>query len=164
MSEVATNVTNSESVMQTVLDTLNSGWGYTIGGIIIVVAAGYWIYKKLNTPRFMVQQIRRRNLKEMKKQGADAEGSEAMADLDRLLDSVEAYATNQGMTGAAMSQLLAPLQKVNDNKSGASFYHSMAHIAKTIGDVNLAKNLSKKSKQVKSSSALMAGLLKRAGV
>ena len=162
MSDVSTNVTNTETVMQTVLNTLNSGWGYSIGGLIIAIAVGYWVYKKINTPSFMVKQIRRRNLKEMKKMGT--ESSEAMDDLDRLLDSVEAYATKQGMTGSAMSQLLAPLQNVKDNKSGVSFYHSMAHIAKSIGDNNLANILSKKSKQVKSNSPLMAGLLKRAGV
>jgi aspartate ammonia-lyase len=148
--------------METVLDTLNSGWGYSIGGIIIVVATGYWVYKKLNTPSFMVKQIRRRNQKEMKKLGTET--SEAMNDLDRLLDSVEAYATKKGMTGSAMSQLLAPLQKVNDSKSGINFYPTMVHIAKSVGDNNLANILSKKSKQVKSNSPLMAGLLKRAGV
>ena len=162
MAEVSTTVNNTASVMETVLDTLNSGWGYSIGGIIIVVAAGYWTYKKLNTPGFVIKQIRRRNLKEMKKLGT--ESSDTMDDLDRLLDSVEAYAVKKGMNGSAMSQLLTPLQKAQDNKSGVSFYQSMAYIAKGIGDTNLANQLSKKSKQVKSNSALMAGLLKRAGV
>jgi hypothetical protein len=162
MSDVSTNVANTSSVMQTVLDTLNSGWGYSIGGIILVVAAGYWGLKKLNTPSFVLKQIRRRNMKEMRKQGA--ENTEAMADLDRLLDSVAEYATKQGMTGSAMSKLLEPLQKSDASKSVGGFYNSMAYIAKNIGDSGLAGSLQKKSKQVKSSSPLMAGLLKRAGV
>lgn len=156
---MSTNVTNSESIVQTVLDTLNSGWGYSIGGILLVVAAGYLGVKKLNTPRFVIMQIRRRNLKEMKKLGA--ENTEATEDLDRLLSSVEKYATKQGMTGTAMSKLLEPLKQAKD---GGSFYNSMAYVAKNIGDAGLANNLSKKSKQVKTSSNLMAGLLKRAKV
>ncbi|MDC0610836.1 hypothetical protein OAP63_08875 [Vibrio sp.] len=162
MSDVSTNVNNTQSVIQTVLETLNSGWGYSIGGIILVVAAGYWGYKKINKPKFVIAQIRRRNMKEMKKMGA--ESNDAMVDLDRLLDSVEAYATKQGMTGSAMTKLLAPLQQNGGAKTAGTFYHSMIHIAKNIGDNNLANTLLKKSKQVKSSSALMAGLLKRAGV
>ncbi|WPC76157.1 hypothetical protein [Vibrio porteresiae] len=163
MSEVSTNVTNTAPVMQTVLDTLNSGWGYSIGGIILVVALGYFGLKKLNTPRFVIKQIRRRNLKEMKKMGT--ESNEAMVDLDTLLDSVEAYAVKQGMNGSEMSKILLPLQKAASGKtSGGNFYHSMAHIANNIGDTALAGNLQKKAKQVKTSSPLMASLLKRAGV
>jgi hypothetical protein len=162
MSDVSTNVTNTAPVMQTVIDTLNSGWGYSIGGILLVVAVGYWGVKKLNKPSFVLKQIRRRNLKEMKKHGT--ENSEAMADLDQLLDSVEAYAIKQGMTGSAMTKLLEPLNQANSSKSGGDFYHSMSYIAKNIGDAKLATALLKKSKQVKTSSPLMAGLLKRAGV
>lgn len=163
MSEVSTNVTNTAPVMQTVLDTLNSGWGYSIGGIILVVALGYFGLKKLNTPHFVIKQIRRRNLKEMKKQGA--ESNDAMVDLDRLLDSVEQYAVKQGMNGSEMSKLLLPMQKANAGKNSAgNFYHSMVHIANNIGDSALASELQKKSKMVKTSSPLMASLLKRAGV
>ncbi|MBF8999725.1 hypothetical protein [Vibrio nitrifigilis] len=163
MSDVSTNVADTAPVMQTVLDTLNSGWGYSIGGIILVIAAGYFVVKKLNTPRFVIAQIRRRNMKEMKKLGT-TENTEAMVDLDKLLDSVEAYATKQGMSGNDMAKLLTPLQQVSQKKSATSFYHSMAHIAKNIGDTGLANTLTQKSKQVKASSPLMAGLLKRAGV
>ncbi|MCE0495720.1 hypothetical protein [Vibrio salinus] len=159
MSDITTNVTNTESMVQTVLNTLNSGWGYSIGGILLVVATGYWGIKKLNTPRFVIMQIRRRNLKEMKKLGT--ENTEATDDLDRLLSSVERYATQQGMSGTAMSKLLEPLKEA---KNGANFYQSMSYIAKNIGDNGLANTLSKKSKQVKTSSNLMAGLLKRAKV
>lgn len=162
MSDVSTNVTHTQQIIHTVFDTLNSGWGYSIGGILLVVAAGYLGFRKLNTPHFVIKQIRKRNLKEMKKQGA--ENAEAMNDLDRVLDSVEAYAVKQGMTGAAMTALLAPLKDARSVKSATQFYQSMAHIAKNIGDTGLAGSLLKKSKQVKSSSPLMAGLLKRAGV
>ncbi len=161
MSDVSTNVSNT-GYFHTVLDTINNGWGYSIGGIILVVAAGYFVVKKLNTPKFVIKQIRRRNLKKLKKMGA--ESTEAMVDLDKLLDSVEAYATKQGMTGSAMTQLLSPLQQASASKSGGSFYKSVAYIAKNIGDTNLANEMQKKSKQVKSGSPLMAGLLKRAGV
>jgi poly(3-hydroxyalkanoate) synthetase len=162
MSDVSSNVSTTTHVMQTVIDTLNSGWGYSIGGVLLVVAAGYFGLKKLNTPTFVVKQIRRRNQKEMRKQGV--ENTEAMVDLDRLLDAVEAYAIKQSMTGSAMTKLLAPLNNVSKTKSGGDFYHSMSYIAKSIDNPTLASALTKKSKQVKSSSALMAGLLKRAGV
>lgn len=162
MSDVSTNASNATSVMQSVLDFMNSGWGYSIGGIILVVAAGYWGVRKLNTPSFVIKQIRKRNMKELKKQGA--ESNEAMQDMDRLLDSVEKYANKQGMKGSEMAKLLTPLQQSKSNPSAASFYQSMAHIAKNINDTNLSNKLLKKGKQVKSSSALMAGLLKRAGI
>jgi hypothetical protein len=162
MSDVSSNVSTTTQVMQTVIDTLNSGWGYSIGGVLLVVAAGYFGLKKLNTPTFVVKQIRRRNQKEMKKQGV--ENTEAMVDLDRLLDAVESYAIKKSMTGSAMTKLLAPLNDVSKTKSGGDFYHSMSYIAKSIDNPTLANALVKKSKQVKSSSALMAGLLKRAGV
>ncbi len=161
MSDVSTNVTNSP-LLQTVLDTLNSGWGYTIGGILLIAAGGYYGIKKANTPRFVIKQIRRRNLKEMKKLGA--ENTEVMTDLDQLLDSVESYAIKQKMTGSAMSALLAPLQQSASGQSGKNAYQSMAHIAKNIGDSALAGTLQQKAKQVKTSSPLMAGLLKRAGI
>lgn len=163
MSEVSTNTNAVAEVFYTVLDTMNNGWGYTFGGLILVAAGGYFAIKKLNTPSFMVKQIRRRNLKEMKKQGVVG-NSESMVDLDRLLDSVEAYASKQGMTGSEMSRLLQPLQDSNAGKSGSGFYHTISHIAKNVGDMALATEMQKKSKQVKSNSALMAGLLKRAGV
>lgn len=162
MSDVSTNVNNTTSVMHTVLEVLNSGWGYAIGGVLLVAAGGYFGIKKLNTPRVVIKQIRRRNLKEMKKLGA--ESTEATEDFDRLLNAVEAYAIKQKMTGSEMSQLLSPLQQEKSGVSGGNFYHSMAYIAKNIGDGNLAKALQNKSKQVRTSSPLMAGLLKRAGV
>ena len=87
-----------------------------------------------------------------------------MADLDLLMDSVQNYAIENKMTGTKMVQLLAPMNDKSKVKSGTDFYHAMAYIAKNINDTQLARNFQNKSKQVKSSSPLMAGLLKRAGV
>ncbi len=87
-----------------------------------------------------------------------------MNDLDLVLDAVEAYATEKKMKGTEMVKLLAPLNDANKIKSASDFYHAMSYIAKSIDNQALAKNLLNKSKQVKSSSALMAGLLKRAGI
>ncbi|POB68145.1 hypothetical protein CRN59_21630, partial [Vibrio vulnificus] len=97
-----------------------------------------------------------------KKQGI--ESAEAMVDLDLLLDAVEEYAIEKQMSGTQMVQLLAPMNDKSKIKSATDLYNSMAYIAKSIDNVSLAKTLQGKGKQARSSSALMAGLLKRAGV
>lgn len=157
------NLTTSIDSIQPVVESSGSSiWGYVIGGIVLVLAAGYFGFKKMNQPAFVIKQLRKRNRKEMQKQGV--ESAESMADLDLLLDSVQKYATEKKMTGTAMVQLLAPMNDKAKVKSGTDFYHAMAYIAKNIDDAQLARSFQNKSKQVKSSSPLMAGLLKRAGV
>lgn len=159
MSDLTTSIDSIQPVAEA---TGSSIWGYVVGGIVLVLAAGYFGYKKMNQPAFVVKQLRKRNRKEMKKQGV--ESAESMADLDLLLDSVQNYAIENKMTGTKMVQLLAPMNDKSKVKSGTDFYHAMAYIAKNINDTQLARNFQNKSKQVKSSSPLMAGLLKRAGV
>lgn len=137
-------------------------WAYVLIAIALVAIGIYLGYKRVNTPQFVIKQLRKRNRKELKKQGV--EGNEATHDLDELLDAVQAYATQNEMTGAQMGQLLAPMNQKEKMKSANDFYHSMSYIAKSINNPVLAKQFSNKAKQVKSSSALMAGLLKRAGI
>ncbi|EGQ99104.1 hypothetical protein [Vibrio cholerae] len=161
MSDVSTTVDFATQTVQPVVESSGSIWGYVVGGIVIVIAAGYFGFRKINKPAFMIKQLRKRNQKEMKKNGV--ESAEAMNDLDLVLDAVEAYATEK-MKGTEMVKLLAPLNDANKIKSASDFYHAMSYIAKSIDNQALAKNLLNKSKQVKSSSALMAGLLKRAGI
>ncbi|EJL6266803.1 hypothetical protein ACUULL_000034 [Vibrio cholerae] len=162
MSDVSTTVDFAAQTVQPVVESSGSIWGYVVGGIVIVIAAGYFVFRKINKPAFMIKQLRKRNQKEMKKNGV--ESAEAMNDLDLVLDAVEAYATEKKMKGTEMVKLLAPLNDADKIKSASDFYHAMSYIAKSIDNQALAKNLLNKSKQVKSSSALMAGLLKRAGI
>ncbi|MGL4381077.1 MAG: hypothetical protein ACRCTB_08440 [Vibrio sp.] len=162
MSDVSTTVEFATQTVLPVVESSGSIWGYVVGGIVLVIAAGYLGFRKINKPAFMIKQLRKRNQKEMKKQGV--ESAEAMGDLDLLLDAVEVYATEKKMKGTEMVKLLAPLNDAKKVKSASDFYHAMSFIAKGIDNPTLAKNLLNKSKQVKSSSALMAGLLKRAGI
>ncbi|EPI2806639.1 TPA: hypothetical protein I7750_05855 [Vibrio vulnificus] len=162
MSDAPTTVEYAVETVQPVVESTGSVWGYVIGGIAVVVLIGYFGFKKLNKPAFIIKQMRRRNQKEMKKQGI--ESAEAMVDLDLLLDAVEEYATEKQMSGTQMVQLLAPMNDKSKIKSATDLYNSMAYIAKSIDNVSLAKTLQGKGKQARSSSALMAGLLKRAGV
>ncbi|MGC9423802.1 hypothetical protein [Vibrio sp.] len=157
MSDIATSI---DAIQPMVESSSGSIWGYVVGGLVLVVAAGYFGFKKINQPAFVIKQMR--NRKAMQKQGM--ESTEAVADLDHLLDAVQQYAIDNGMSGTAMVQLLAPLNDKSKINSAAGFYHAMAYIAKNINQPQLVKRLQNKSKQVKSSSPLMAGLLKRAGV
>ena len=159
MSDIATSI---DAIQPMVESSSGSIWGYVVGGLVLVVAAGYFGFKKINQPAFVIKQIRKRNRKEMQKQGI--ESTEALADLDHLLDVVQQHAIDNGMRGTAMVQLLAPLNDKAKINSAAGFYQAMAYIAKSINQPQLVKSLQNKSKQVKSSSPLMAGLLKRAGV
>ncbi|AQM19244.1 hypothetical protein LL266_10345 [Vibrio anguillarum] len=162
MSDTPTTVEYTVETLKPVVESSGSIWGYVAGGVVLAVVLGYFAFKKLNKPAFVIKQMRKRNRKEMKKHGV--ESAEAMVDLDLLLDAVQEYATQQAMSGTTMVQLLAPLNDANKMKSAGDFYHSMAYIAKSINNPTLAKTLQNKSKQVRSSSPLMAGLLKRAGV
>ena len=162
MSDAPTTVEYTVETLQPVVGSSGSVWGYVLGGIAVVALLGYVVYKKANTPSFVIKQMRKRNQKEMKKQGI--ESAEAMIDLDQLLNAVESYANDKGMSGTQMVQLLAPLNDKAKIKSATDLYGSMSYIAKSIDNMALAKTLGNKAKQVRSSSALMAGLLKRAGV
>ncbi|MCX9490843.1 hypothetical protein IG511_18060, partial [Vibrio cholerae] len=90
MSDVSTTVDFATQTVQPVVESSGSIWGYVVGGIVIVIAAGYFGFRKINKPAFMIKQLRKRNQKEMKKNGV--ESAEAMNDLDLVLDAVEAYA------------------------------------------------------------------------
>lgn len=162
MSDAPTTVEYAVETVQPVVESTGSVWGYVIGGVAVVALIGYFGFKRLNKPSFIIKQMRRRNQKEMKKQGI--ESVEAMVDLDLLLDAVEKYAVEKKMSGTQMVQLLAPMNDKAKIKSATDMYNSMAYIAKSIENPSLAKTLQSKGKQTRSSSALMAGLLKRAGV
>ncbi|WP_318446329.1 hypothetical protein [Photobacterium leiognathi] len=162
MSDVPESVANIAAVAQPVAESSGSVWGYVAGGVVLLIIAGIYGYKKINQPAFVIKQVRKKNLKEMKKQGI--ESSEFMIDMDKLLNSIEAYMTENKMKGSDVVTLLKPLNDKDRVKTPKDMYNSMIYIANEIKDVALAKEFKNKSKQVKSSSALMAGLLKRAGI
>ncbi|WP_318480992.1 hypothetical protein [Photobacterium leiognathi] len=162
MSDVPESVANIAAVAQPVAESSGSVWGYVAGGVVLLIIAGIYGYKKINQPAFVIKQVRKKNLKEMKKQGI--ESSEFMVDMDKLLNSIEAYMTENKMKGSDVVTLLKPLNDKDRVKTPKDMYNSMIYIANEIKDVSLAKEFKNKSKQVKSSSALMAGLLKRAGI
>ncbi|KKD60315.1 hypothetical protein RN22_11640 [Grimontia sp. AD028] len=162
MSDVPSAVVEVAANAQTVAESSGSVWPYVVGGIALVVAAGFWGYKLVSRPTFIIKQIRRRNLKAMKKEGI--ESSEATNDLDRLLTAIEEHAVSNKMSGADMIKLLAPLNDQNRMKSARDMYLTMQHIAREVGNSRLAGEFKGKSSGVKSSSKLMAGLFKRAGI
>ncbi|WP_318485918.1 hypothetical protein [Photobacterium leiognathi] len=162
MSDVPESVANIAAVAQPVAESSGSVWGYVAGGVVLLIIAGIYGYKKINQPAFVIKQVRKKNLKEMKKQGI--ESSEFMVDMDKLLNSIEVYMTENKMKGSDVVTLLKPLNDKDRVKTPKDMYNSMIYIANEINDIALAKEFKNKSKQVKSSSALMAGLLKRAGI
>ncbi|WP_245869650.1 hypothetical protein, partial [Vibrio fujianensis] len=127
MSDIATSI---DAIQPMVESSSGSIWGYVVGGLVLVVAAGYFGFKKINQPAFVIKQMRKRNRKAMQKQGI--ESTEAVADLDHLLDAVQQHAIDNGMSGTAMIQLLAPLNDKAKINSAAGFYQAMAYIAKNI--------------------------------
>ncbi|WP_407330368.1 hypothetical protein [Enterovibrio sp. 27052020O] len=162
MSDVPSTAVEVVTTAQTVAESSGPIWPYVVGGIALVIAAGFWGYKLISRPSFIIKQIRRRNLKAMKKEGV--ESSEATVDLDKLLSAIEAHAIDNKMSGAEMVKLLAPLNDANRMKSAKDMYLTMQHIAREIGDTRLAGEFKSKSTGVKSNSKLMAGLFKRAGI
>ncbi|MGF1871581.1 hypothetical protein [Photobacterium indicum] len=162
MSDVPVSVTNTAEVIQPVVESSGSIWGYVAGGVALLILAGFVAYKKLNTPAFIINRVRKRNQKEMQKQGV--ENSDFMIDLDKLFDSILKYANENKKTGGDVIKIIAPLNDTARIKTTRDMYQSMIYIANDIHDVALARELKNKSKQVKASSSLMNGLLKRAGV
>ncbi|MGF1699129.1 hypothetical protein L4D09_02255 [Photobacterium makurazakiensis] len=162
MSDVPVSVTNAAEVIQPVAESSGSIWGYVAGGVALLILAGYFGYKKINKPAFIINQVRKKNRKEMKKQGI--ENNEFAVDLDRLLDSVLEYATKNNKTGGDVVKIISPLNDTKRIKTPRDMYQSMIYIANEMNDASLVRELKNKSKQVKSSSNLMNGLLKRAGI
>ncbi|MGF1682557.1 hypothetical protein [Photobacterium minamisatsumaniensis] len=162
MSDVPVSVTNAAEVIQPVAESSGSIWGYVAGGVALLILAGYFGYKKINKPAFIIKQVRKKNRKEMKKQGI--ENNEFSIDLDRLLDSVLEYATKNKKTGGDVVKIISPLNDTKRIKTPRDMYQSMIYIANEMNDTSLVRELKNKSKQVKSSSNLMNGLLKRAGI
>ncbi|ELR64397.1 hypothetical protein C942_02577 [Photobacterium marinum] len=163
MSDVPVSVTTTATeVIQPVAESSGSIWGYVAGGVALLVLAGFFAYKKINTPTFIINQVRRRNQKEIKKLGV--ENSEFIVDLDKLLDSVQEYAIQNNQKGSDVVKIISPLNDTSRIKTARDMYQSMIFIANAINDANLAREFKNKSKQVKASSALMTGLLKRAGI
>ena len=93
MSDVPTTVEYTVETLQPVVESSGSIWGYVAGGVVLAILLGYFGFKRLNKPAFVIKQMRKRNRKEMKKQGV--ESAESMADLDLLLDAVQEYATQR---------------------------------------------------------------------
>ena len=162
MSDVPVSVTTAAEVIQPVAESSGSIWGYVAGGVALLIIAGFFGYKKINKPAFVIKQVRKRNLKEIKKLGV--ENSDFVNDLDKLLDSVESYATENGMKGSDVVKIISPMNDTARIKTARDMYQSMIYIAKEIKDTALAREFTNKSKQVKASSPLMAGLFKRAGI
>ncbi len=158
-----------ESIISGAVETFNpvaessgSIWGYVAGGVAVLVLIGFFGYKKINKPAFIINQVRKRTMKSIQEQGG--ENSEFVEDMDKLLDSVLDYANTNKMSGSQAVKILEPMNDSKRIKSTGDVYKSMIYIAKEVGDVNLSRELTNKSKQVKSNSALMAGLFKRAGI
>ncbi len=146
----------------TIAEPSVSVWPYVLGSIATLILAGYFAYKAMSRPSFIIKQIRRRNKKAMKKQGIET--SEATIDLDKLLSAIEVHATKKRLSGPDTLKLLMPLNDQRRITSAKEMYLTMQHIARDIGDQRLAAELKNKSAGVKSSSKLMAGLFKRAGI
>lgn len=162
MSDVPATVTQAAEVVQPVAESSGSIWGYVAGGALLLVLAGFYGYKKMNTPGFIIKQVRKRNMKELQKQGV--ENSEFVQDLDKLLDSVLAYANDNKKKGTDVVKLLSPLNDTARIKTPRDMYQSMIYIANEIRDPALAREFKGRAKHVKASSSLMNGLLKRAGI
>ncbi|MGR5061854.1 hypothetical protein [Photobacterium sp. DNB22_13_2] len=162
MSDVPVSVTTAAEVIQPVAESSGSIWGYVAGGVALLILAGFFGYKKINKPAFIIKQVRKRNLKEIKKLGV--ENSDFVNDLDKLLDSVEIYATEKGMKGSDVVKIISPMNDKDRIKTAGDMYQSMIYIANDIKDASLAREFKNKAKQVKANSPLMAGLFKRAGI
>lgn len=163
MSDVPVSVATATEVVQPVVESSSgSVWGYVAGGIALLVLAGFYGYRKINTPEFLIKQVRKRNQKELQKQGI--ENSEFVVDLDKLLDSVLEYANEHNKKGSDVVKIISPLNDTARIKTPRDMYQAMIYIANDIRDASLAREFKNKSKQVKASSPLMAGLLKRAGI
>lgn len=165
MSDVPSSLVDSSSAVETVtaIEPSSPIWPYVVGVLIALAVAGFYIYKYVNRPSFLIKQIRKRNKKAMAKQGIDA-NNEAMVDLDKLLSAVEFYALEQKMTGSATVKLLSPLNDQKRIKNAKDMYQTMQNIAKSINNQALANELKQRMAGVKANSRLMAGLFKRAGI
>lgn len=162
MSDVPVSVTTAAEVIQPVAESSGSIWGYVAGGVALLIVAGFAGFKFINKPSFIINRVRKRNLKEIKKLGV--ENSDFVMDLDKLLDSVENHATKNGMKGTDVVNIISPMNDTARIKTAGDMYQSMIYIANSINDTTLAREFKNKSKQVKANSPLMAGLFKRAGI
>lgn len=162
MSDVPASVVDTATVVQTVSESSGPVWPYVVGVIIALVIVGFAIYKYVNRPTLMINLVRKRNLKAMQKEGV--EGNEATEDINKLLDSLERYATAKKMSGSKALKFLAPLNETSSMKSPRDMYLTMQKIAKDINDTDLANNFGTKATGVKAQSKLMNSLFKRAGI
>lgn len=162
MSDIPSSVLEIAATAQTTSQSSGSIWPYVIGGIAAVVLCGYAGFKFISRPKFILSQIRKRNLKAMKKEGI--EENEASLDLNRLLNAIEQHAEEKKLTSADTIKLIMPLNDQNKMTSAKEMYLTLQQIAKEVGDTRLANEFKTKSSGVKSSSKLMVGLLKRAGI
>ncbi|WP_254917400.1 hypothetical protein, partial [Vibrio sp. V05_P4A8T149] len=108
MSDTPTTVEYTVETLKPVVESSGSIWGYVAGGVVLAVVLGYFAFKKLNKPAFVIKQMRKRNRKEMKKHGV--ERAEAMVDLELLLDALQEYACQQARNGSTTVPLVAPLK------------------------------------------------------
>ncbi|HIF9137566.1 TPA: hypothetical protein ACX6SN_003366 [Photobacterium damselae] len=162
MSDVPVTVVTKAADVLPAAESSGSVWGYVAGGAILLILAGIYGYRKINTPAFLIKQVRKRNQKEMKKHGV--QNSEFMVDLDKLLDSILEYANENKLKGSDVVELIKPLNDKERVKTPKDMYQSMIYIANKVGDTELSRFYKNKSKQVKASSNLINGLLKRAGI
>ena len=162
MSDIPSVVTEIAVTAQTTAEPSTPMWPFVLGTFIAIGAFGFWAYKRINRPDFVIKQIRRKNKKAMLKEGI--ESNEAADDLDRLLSSIERFAEKNQWKGSQVISILMPLNDKNRMKSAKDMYSTLHQIARDIQDDKLANEFKNKVSGVKSSSKLMAGLLKRAGI
>lgn len=162
MSDVPSVMTEIAVTAQTTAEASTPIWPFVLGTIAAIALAGYWGYKQISRPSFIIKQIRKKNLKAMQKAGV--ESNDATRDLDKLLTSLETHATEKKLAGSQVVQMLMPLNDQNRMKSAKDMYSTLHHIAREIGDNQLASEFKNKMSGVKSNSKLMAGLFKRAGI
>ncbi len=162
MSDVPSVVTEIAVTAQTIAEPSTPIWPFVLGTIAAIALAGYWGYRHINRPSFIIKQIRKKNLKAMQKNGI--EDNDATKDLDKLLTSLEKYAIANNLSGSVTVQMLMPLNDQNKIKSAKDMYLTLHNIARDIEDNQLAVEFKNKMTGVKSNSKLMAGLFKRAGI
>lgn len=162
MSDVPSAVLDVIATAPIIAQPSVSVWPYVIAGIAATILAGFLVFKYISRPTFIINRIRKRNLKAMKKEGI--ESSEPTTDLDRLLTSIEKHAVKNNLSGTNMLKLLMPLNEQRRMATAKDMYLTMQHIAREISDNALATEFKNKSSGVRSNSKLMAGLLKRAGI
>ncbi|WP_087022340.1 hypothetical protein [Thaumasiovibrio subtropicus] len=162
MSDVPESIASTAEIVSQLPEETTSIWVWVFGVIGVLLVGAFIAYKVMNRPTFVINMVRKRTMKSIKEQGG--ENSEFVADMDRLLDAVKFHAVENKLSGGEAMKLLQPMSDKDRVKNSGDVYRTMIYIAKEIKADDLVRDLTSKSKQMKSGSALMAGLFKRAGI